>query len=93
MTSPIPPEPAAERHPPTCWLTDMDGVLLRQGRALPGAADFLARELLQRPLAALTPHAVLAVPDLRWAAVEWGPVPAMWAGHSVSVLVPVLPSR
>jgi NagD protein len=26
-----------------CWLTDMDGVLVREGDALPGAADFLAR--------------------------------------------------
>ena len=26
-----------------CWLTDMDGVLWHEGRALPGAADFLAR--------------------------------------------------
>ena len=43
MTSPTPPEPAADRQPPTCWLTDMDGVLWHQGKALPGAADFLAR--------------------------------------------------
>ena len=43
MTSPIPPEPVTDRRPPTCWLTDMDGVLWHQGRALPGAADFLAR--------------------------------------------------
>ena len=26
-----------------CWLTDMDGVLWHEGRALPGAAEFLAR--------------------------------------------------
>ncbi len=26
-----------------CWLTDMDGVLVREERALPGAAEFLAR--------------------------------------------------
>ncbi|WP_375489132.1 HAD-IIA family hydrolase [uncultured Jatrophihabitans sp.] len=26
-----------------CWLTDMDGVLVREEAALPGAADFLAR--------------------------------------------------
>ena len=43
MISSTPPEPAADRPPPTCWLTDMDGVLWHQGRALPGAADFLAR--------------------------------------------------
>ena len=28
---------------PECWLTDMDGVLVHEDRALPGAADFLAR--------------------------------------------------
>ena len=26
-----------------CWLTDMDGVMWHEGRALPGAAEFLAR--------------------------------------------------
>jgi NagD protein len=26
-----------------CWLTDMDGVLMREEQALPGAAEFLAR--------------------------------------------------
>jgi NagD protein len=32
-----------ERGPAECWLTDMDGVLVHEGEALPGAADFLAR--------------------------------------------------
>jgi NagD protein len=32
---------------PECWLSDMDGVLVREEHALPGAADFLAR-LLER---------------------------------------------
>lgn len=31
------------RSPVQCWLTDMDGVLVREDRALPGAAEFLAR--------------------------------------------------
>ena len=30
-------------EPPECWLTDMDGVLVHEGRALPGAAEFLDR--------------------------------------------------
>jgi len=30
-------------HPPECWLSDMDGVLVREEHALPGAAEFLAR--------------------------------------------------
>ncbi|NBS86453.1 MAG: TIGR01457 family HAD-type hydrolase, partial [Micrococcales bacterium] len=29
----------AERRKIECWLTDMDGVLVHEGRALPGAAD------------------------------------------------------
>jgi NagD protein len=32
-----------DRRPTECWLTDMDGVLVHEGQALPGAADFLAR--------------------------------------------------
>jgi NagD protein len=34
-------------HPPECWLSDMDGVLVREEHALPGAADFLGR-LIER---------------------------------------------
>ena len=30
-----------DRPRPECWLTDMDGVLVREGEALPGAAEFL----------------------------------------------------
>ena len=33
-----------ERKPPECWLTDMDGVLVHEGHALPGAADFLSSQ-------------------------------------------------
>jgi NagD protein len=32
-----------DEHEIECWLTDMDGVLVHEERALPGAADFLAR--------------------------------------------------
>jgi len=34
---------ASQGRTPECWLTDMDGVLWHEGRALPGAADFLTR--------------------------------------------------
>src|SRR3954470_23790834 len=34
-------------HPPECWLSDMDGVLVREEHALPGAAEFLGR-LIER---------------------------------------------
>jgi len=32
-----------ERKAPECWLTDMDGVLVHENHALPGAAEFIAR--------------------------------------------------
>ncbi|MCI0686073.1 MAG: hypothetical protein L0Y54_02370 [Sporichthyaceae bacterium] len=32
-----------ERKPAGCWLTDMDGVLVREGRPIPGAAEFIGR--------------------------------------------------
>jgi NagD protein len=32
-----------ERGPIECWLTDMDGVLVHEEKALPGAAEFLER--------------------------------------------------
>ena len=31
-----------DRHPPQFWLTDMDGVLVSEGEAIPGAAEFIA---------------------------------------------------
>ena len=36
------------RAPAECWLIDMDGVLVHEGHALPGAADFLARLVERR---------------------------------------------
>ena len=36
------------RAPAECWLIDMDGVLVREDHALPGAADFLARLIERR---------------------------------------------
>lgn len=32
-----------DRSPTQCWLSDMDGVLVDEGRALPGAAEFINR--------------------------------------------------
>ncbi|HVX46628.1 MAG TPA: HAD-IIA family hydrolase [Mycobacteriales bacterium] len=32
-----------ERKPAQCWLTDMDGVLVDEGRPIPGASDFIQR--------------------------------------------------
>jgi NagD protein len=33
----------SERKQIECWLTDMDGVLVHEGRPVPGAREFLAR--------------------------------------------------
>lgn len=43
MTHPETDRSAEQTSSWECWLTDMDGVLWHEGRALPGAADFLAR--------------------------------------------------
>jgi NagD protein len=55
----------SERGPAECWLTDMDGVLVHEGQALPGAADFLARlEERQRRFLVLTNNSIFTPRDL-----------------------------
>lgn len=47
------------------WLTDMDGVLVHEGNALPGAADFIARLTeLERPFLVLTNNSIFTPRDL-----------------------------
>jgi NagD protein len=47
------------------WLTDMDGVLIREEHALPGAAEFLARLVeKQRPFLVLTNNSIFTPRDL-----------------------------
>lgn len=49
-----------------CWLTDMDGVLVHEGHALPGAAEFLARlQERERPFLVLTNNSIFTARDLR----------------------------
>ncbi|HST82437.1 MAG TPA: HAD-IIA family hydrolase [Kineosporiaceae bacterium] len=49
-----------------CWLTDMDGVLVHEGRALPGAVDFLDRlRERERPFLVLTNNSIFTARDLR----------------------------
>jgi NagD protein len=49
-----------------CWLTDMDGVLVREEHALPGAADFLARLVEKdRRFLVLTNNSIFTPRDLR----------------------------
>src|SRR6478672_2195216 len=48
-----------------CWLTDMDGVLVREEHALPGAAEFLQRLVdEQRPFLVLTNNSIFTPRDL-----------------------------
>ena len=37
-----------ERQPVECWLTDMDGVLVHEDLALPGAAELIHRLVARR---------------------------------------------
>jgi NagD protein len=56
---------SAGRRRPECWLTDMDGVLVHEGVALPGAADFLERLVeRQRRFLVLTNNSVFTPRDL-----------------------------
>ena len=55
-----------ERGESQCWLTDMDGVLVHEGNALPGAADFLARLVeRERRFLVLTNNSIFTPRDLR----------------------------
>ena len=73
-----PPRMTTSRAPAECWLIDMDGVLVHEGRALPGAQAFLTRLkdrgrrflvltnnsiFTPRDLAARLQHAGLHVPE------------------------------
>jgi len=53
-------------HEIECWLTDMDGVLVHEGLALPGAAEFLARLRERgRRFLVLTNNSIFTARDLR----------------------------
>jgi NagD protein len=55
-----------ERKPVTCWLTDMDGVLVHEQRAIPGAADFIqALQEHERRFLVLTNNSIFTARDLR----------------------------
>jgi NagD protein len=53
------------RSTPQCWLTDMDGVLVSEERALPGAAEFLQRLTEKNcPFLVLTNNSIFTPRDL-----------------------------
>ncbi|SDQ87698.1 NagD protein [Quadrisphaera sp. DSM 44207] len=55
-----------EQETPRAWLTDMDGVLVHEGHAIPGAAEFLQRlEQRQRSFLVLTNNSIYTPRDLR----------------------------
>ncbi|WP_457067130.1 MULTISPECIES: HAD-IIA family hydrolase [unclassified Modestobacter] len=54
-----------ERSESLCWLTDMDGVLVHEGNALPGAAEFLQRlRDRERRFLVLTNNSIFTPRDL-----------------------------
>ncbi len=54
-----------DRRPVECWLTDMDGVLVHEGTALPGAADFIDRLVSrERRFLVLTNNSIYTPRDL-----------------------------
>jgi len=72
----------SERGQAQCWLTDMDGVLVHEGQALPGAADFLQRLVdKQRRFLVLTNNSIFTPRDLSARLVRSGlnvPEEAIW---------------
>jgi NagD protein len=55
-----------EKKPVANWLTDMDGVLVHEEHALPGAADFInALQEHGRPFQVLTNNSIYTARDLR----------------------------
>jgi NagD protein len=68
--------------PVECWLTDMDGVLVHEETAIPGAADFIAALVDQgRPFLVLTNNSIFTPRDLRARLLTSGidvPEEALW---------------
>ena len=55
-----------DTKPVASWLTDMDGVLVHEEQALPGAADFIgALQQNNRPYLVLTNNSIFTARDLR----------------------------
>jgi NagD protein len=73
---------STERGEPQCWLTDMDGVLVHEGQALPGAADFLQRLVeRERRFLVLTNNSIFTPRDLAARLVRSGlhvPEESIW---------------
>jgi NagD protein len=79
-----------DRSRPECWLTDMDGVLVREGEALPGAADFLQRLVDQeRRFLVLTNNSIYTPRDLAARLAKSGLTAALYeVGYTLTDVSP-----
>jgi NagD protein len=72
----------ADPKPIACWLTDMDGVLVHEGRLIPGADAFIARLAeTGTPFLVLTNTSIYTPRDLRFRLLHTGidvPVESIW---------------
>ena len=68
--------------PTECWMTDMDGVLVHEGRMIPGADAFLARlRETDQPFLVLTNNSIYTPRDLQSRLRHSGldvPVESIW---------------
>lgn len=85
VSDPSPPADAAvqqDNRAEQCWLTDMDGVLIHEDQALPGAAEFLQRLTdCRRRFLVLTNNSIYTPRDLAARLVRSGlivPESAIW---------------
>jgi NagD protein len=72
----------ADPKPIECWMTDMDGVLVHEGRLIPGADAFIARLREKgRPFLVLTNNSIYTPRDLQFRLRNSGidlPVDSIW---------------
>src|SRR5690606_26271702 len=79
---PIGSPAVAESKPIECWMTDMDGVLVHEGRIIPGADEFIARlRETGKPFLVLTNNSIYTPRDLQFRLRTSGidvPVESIW---------------
>jgi len=72
----------ADPKPIECWMTDMDGVLVHEGRLIPGADAFISRlRDVRRPFLVLTNNSIYTPRDLQFRLRSSGidlPEEAIW---------------
>nr|MBA3528424.1 TIGR01457 family HAD-type hydrolase [Propionibacteriaceae bacterium] len=78
-----------ERKPVSCWLTDMDGVLVHEQRAIPGAPEFIkALQDHHRRFLVLTNNSIFTARDLHARLLSSGidiPEEAIWTSALATV--------